>query len=79
MLYSVELWQNLQALTSSRSAYVHLGDWVLWAIECSTDPRLKPARTLLQRLRQRNLYQAVHVPMHVPDEIRTEEQARVGF
>jgi hypothetical protein len=55
---------------------MHLGDWILWAIEASSDPQLAPARNILGRLRRRELYQIVLSPMHLPIEIRTEEQAK---
>lgn len=56
---------------------MHLGDWVMWALESSADPRLSRARALLARVRQRNLYQAVYIPTHVPADIRSEEEAQV--
>eukprot|EP00047_Mylnosiga_fluctuans_P016034 m.51227 g.51227 ORF g.51227 m.51227 type:complete len:541 (+) comp6291_c0_seq1:1199-2821(+) len=60
-------------------AFKHLGDWVLWNIEASIDPALAPARAILKRLRTRDLYQVVHIPTHLPAEIKTEEQAKLAI
>lgn len=62
-----------------RYAFMHMGDWVLWSIEASTNENLAPARHLIKRLRSRDFYQAVYSPTHVPPEIKTEEEARVSM
>jgi len=38
---------------------VHLGDWVLDAIAASVDPRFQAAQRIIERLRERRLYDQV--------------------
>jgi len=39
--------------------YLYLTDSILEEIECSTDPRLSPAREIIVRIRRRDLYRCV--------------------
>ncbi|KAI8924148.1 hypothetical protein BC831DRAFT_467066 [Entophlyctis helioformis] len=63
---------NIAGRINSMPTYVHLTDLVLNEIECSTAPALEPARSIILRLRRRDLYRLadqVILPVDLHDYI----------
>jgi len=63
---------TLMEATRDVTAYVNLGDWVLDFIEASSDTRFEKAQQVISRLRERNLYDQVGVPLTKRDPSMTK-------
>jgi len=63
---------TLMEATRDVTAYVNLGDWVLDFIEASSDARFEKAQQVISRLRERNLYDQVGVPLTKRDPSMTK-------
>lgn len=65
---------DISGRISNPERYLYLTDSVLEEIECSTDPRLTPAREIILRIRRRDLYRCVdYLHVGVSDKAALEK------